>query len=106
MLPSGTKSLSLSNELHHGPALIVFIDAKPLTSINYHYTVVSINLYHQNAEVHYWHCQHMHLLASLANELIAMSVVVPLILVVSIQILKKLKGSWKVIGCHSMIIIP
>jgi len=40
MLPSGTKSLSLSNELQRGPALIAFINAEPLSSINYHYTVV------------------------------------------------------------------
>jgi len=42
LLPSGTKSLSLSTELHRGPALIAFINAQPLSIANRLLSVVSV----------------------------------------------------------------
>ena len=42
LLPSGVKSLSLSTELHRGPALIAFIDAQPLSIASRLLSVVRI----------------------------------------------------------------
>ena len=40
LLPTGMKSLSLSTDLRQGPSLIAFIDSRPLSIVNQHYSVV------------------------------------------------------------------
>jgi len=40
LLPSGTKSRTLSTELRRGPALIAFVDARPLSIANRQISVV------------------------------------------------------------------
>jgi len=40
LLPSGTKSLSVSTELRRGPTLIAFLDAQPMSIADRHFSVV------------------------------------------------------------------